>query len=586
MSISFYTKSLDHVKKSKWRFIKIGLICIGELVLLTALLMLFAYHYGINTWDTLDTMEILYHLSTALSGVSGELTFRFIEYCVIPVILIMIAVNFLMFFYAKKKIAVEIRKSKTRHYYTVFSPQKIKRFFRVLLLPVSIFLFFYGYRLTSNIFDYQFAYQMLTYKPSSNNSSNDDELKSNDLSKPDSTSDKSFQTHEKNYTNINPDDIEYIEINVFDYDFRHPTRSFEFDDFIEENYIDPRTVDIRFPEEKRNLIYIFMESIETTYFSKAQGGDMPVNLMPEFIEIMDQNLFFSHNSLYGGGSQLTSRWTIAAIVAQTAGLPLMGLPERNARSADGTFLSGAYPLGSILEDNGYSNTFIMGSYASFAARDDYLSQHGNYRLFDLTLARELERIPTWYRVWWGFEDEKLYDWAKDEALELAKKDEPFNLTLLTVDTHHISGYVCRLCRDRHEEQLANVISCASRQVNNFITWLSEQDFYENTTIIIAGDHRSMDPHFFEETTWNYRRMIPYIIINPAVELIGTHERMFSTMDIFPTTLAALGVKIQGNRLGLGVNLFSDELTIIEHYSLDFVITELQKFSVFYMDTFW
>ena len=34
------------------------------------------------------------------------------------------------------------------------------------------------------------------------------------------------------------------------------------------------------------------------------------------------------------------------------------------------------------------------------------------------------------------------------------------------------------------------------------------------------------------------------------------ELKFSQFDMFPTTLAALGVKIEGNKLGLGVNLFS------------------------------
>jgi phosphoglycerol transferase len=42
----------------------------------------------------------------------------------------------------------------------------------------------------------------------------------------------------------------------------------------------------------------------------------------------------------------------------------------------------------------------------------------------------------------------------------------------------------------------------------------------------------------------------------------------------------MGVQIEGNRLGLGVNLFSDEPTIIEEYGLSYVTEEIEKKSTF------
>ena len=55
--------------------------------------------------------------------------------------------------------------------------------------------------------------------------------------------------------------------------------------------------------------------------------------------------------------------------------------------------------------------------------------------------------------------------------------------------------------------------------------------------------------------------------------------------MFPTTLAALGVEIEGNRLGLGTNLFSAEQTLTEQYGFDMLDLELQKNSVFYNKQF-
>ena len=51
--------------------------------------------------------------------------------------------------------------------------------------------------------------------------------------------------------------------------------------------------------------------------------------------------------------------------------------------------------------------------------------------------------------------------------------------------------------------------------------------------------------------------------------------------MYPTTLAALGVKIEDNKLGLGVNLFSNEKTLIEKYNFNDVNNEFYKKSVFY-----
>ena len=61
----------------------------------------------------------------------------------------------------------------------------------------------------------------------------------------------------------------------------------------------------------------------------------------------------------------------------------------------------------------------------------------------------------------------------------------------------------------------------------------------------------------------------------------TKNRIFSTMDLFPTTLSAMGVKIEGNRLGLGTNLFSNEETLIQKYNETYVNLEFLKRSKFY-----
>ena len=46
-----------------------------------------------------------------------------------------------------------------------------------------------------------------------------------------------------------------------------------------------------------------------------------------------------------------------------------------------------------------------------------------------------------------------------------------------------------------------------RQVKEFVDWIQQQDFYENTTIVIAGDHPTMDKDFCEDVDDDYDEIV-------------------------------------------------------------------------------
>lgn len=351
---------------------------------------------------------------------------------------------------------------------------------------------------------------------------------------------------------------------------------------IEENYVDPESITIKFPKQKRNLIYIYLESMETTYASKETGGAWNIDLIPELTEIASENINFSNKDTLGGALQfIGTGWTIAGLVSQTSGLPLKIPIDGNSYNQYSSFLPGVYSLGDILENEGYNQILMIGSGAEFAGRKNYFEQHGNYMMWDFERAKEEGKIPKDYLVFWGFEDNKLFSYAKEELSKLAKLEEPFNFTMLTVDTHAQDGYFCELCENKYDSQYANVISCSSKQVGSFIEWIKRQDFYQNTTIIIQGDHLSMESDFFDNIDNNYKRTTYNCFINSVIQPVNSKNRTFSTFDLFPSTLASLGVTINGNRLGLGTNLFSEEKTLVEIFGIEKFEEELSKNSRFY-----
>ena len=369
------------------------------------------------------------------------------------------------------------------------------------------------------------------------------------------------------------------------YDLFHESAIFE------EAYVDPDEVEITFPEEKRNLIYIFLESMETTYFSEEQGGAEDVNLIPELYALAENNINFSESDAVGGfRSPSGTTWTIGAMVGHTAGVPLK-VPDniddwQNGYGKEGVFLPGLTSLMDILHDNGYYQSLMVGSVASFGGRKVYYQTHGADQIYELTTARRDGIVPRDYFVWWGMEDKYLFEYAKQELTEIAAQDQPFAFSMLTVDTHHIGGYICEYCGSDHEEQYENVISCSSKQVLEFVQWIQTQDFYENTTVIICGDHPSMDKGYFKRNVdESYTRRIYNCFINTPTDTEYSKNRDFTSLDMFPTTLAAMGCTIEGDRLGLGTNLFSGKKTLTEEMGYDRFDRAISQKSAFYAEEF-
>lgn len=363
--------------------------------------------------------------------------------------------------------------------------------------------------------------------------------------------------------------------------------------FIEDNYVDPKKTAITFPEKKRNLIYIYLESMEMTYADEENGGAFAQNVIPELTQLSGEGDDFSGSSglLNGGHVMPGSTYTMAGIFSQSAALPLkMDLGEEftdargsfNKMNTQDSFFSGVTTLGDILDGEGYNQAFMLGSDATFGGRRLYWTEHGEYEICDYKWAIEKGLIPSDYYVFWGYEDEKLFSYAKQKVLELAGQEEPFNFSMLTVDTHFEDGYRCELCRDDFEgNQYANAFACSSRQVSEFVKWIQEQDFYDNTTIVLNGDHLTMDSDFCIDVPASYDRRTYTAYINAACEPADpSRKREYTTLDSMPTTLAAMGVTIEGDRLGLGTNLYGTTDTLLETYGMEEFSDLLSKKSSF------
>lgn len=363
-------------------------------------------------------------------------------------------------------------------------------------------------------------------------------------------------------------------------------------EFYEENYVVPSSSILKFPENKKNLIVIYLESFESTYFSKELGGDSDVNLLPNLTNLIeeDRSINFSHQDKLGGGYQAPETgYSIAGMFASQSGLPFRVPINGNDYGTKYAFVPGAVMLGDVLKANDYNLEFLTGADAPFAGVDNMYQTHGDWNIYDHTRAVADGTLPKDYFVWWGFEDSKLYQYSKERLDIVSKEDKPFAMVIETVDSHYPNGYLDESCPAPYDEPYANSVACTDKMVTDFIDYVKQQDYYEDTVIIVQGDHLSMEKDYFKNAVDpNYQRTIFNAYVNVDKDLVAhakDKNRHTSTMDMFPTALAAMGVEIKGDQLGIGVNMFSTKPTLYEYYGVEKFNEELSKKSQYFYDEF-
>lgn len=354
--------------------------------------------------------------------------------------------------------------------------------------------------------------------------------------------------------------------------------------FIEDHYIDPKNTEITF-NEKRNLIIIYVESLETTLFTKKQGGYWNYDVVPELYEILndeDTTVFYDKDLSQLLNMIQGSSWTTASLVANSTAVPFKIRINKNGYYSK-NFLNGTYNLGDLLSDNGYYNEVISGARTSFGGLKEFYQKHGDYAIVDIeTLKNYGFILKEDDKGKWGFNDNYLFEIAKERLNEISQKDVPFNFNLITIDTHFIDGYVGNYSETKYKDQYENAYATTSRLIYDFIEWVKDQPYYNNTTIVLVGDHLSMQNSFFRKHgAKESDRYVYSCIINPINNIGKQKGRIITALDTYPTIVSAIGGNIKGNKLGLGVNLFSDEKTLAEEYGVEFLDKELKKKSVFY-----
>lgn len=353
--------------------------------------------------------------------------------------------------------------------------------------------------------------------------------------------------------------------------------SFKGPDTFSELYVPPNSLKLNETGNQKNLILIYFESLEDGLGNAKIFGS---NLIQDIDALPGKN-FINTGGAPGSG------WSIAGMIASQCSIPLkvsMGTPIYAAA----TYLPGVTCLGDVLADRGYAQYFLVGPDLKFTGMDKYYRSHGFQYLFGRDQWKEAGTDKSLFVGWGGgLHDDALLDEAEKIVAKNVALNRPYNLTLMTTDTHAPDGFPSPNCSSEEKKSgFQGAFQCSSRVVANFIKELESKKLLKNTVIVIMGDHHFMANPHYAHLYFPPPRNIYFKIYDPQEQRLPGRKRV-THYDLAPTILDSLGILRDGKgEFGLGVSVYSDMgdkefSTFIDQFS----DPGIMKHSITY-DRFW
>lgn len=138
----------------------------------------------------------------------------------------------------------------------------------------------------------------------------------------------------------------------------------------------------------------------------------------------------------------------------------------------------------ILHSLNYSNYLIITGYHNWGNLNDFSALH-NYTVLTSKAHGKILDID-------------VMKWTTSELIPKLKKQQPFFLTIHNFDTHN--GRMPNSCMKKSKssgrQKFFNEFDCLDQYIHQLFITLKENDLYDNTEIIIYGDHFFMGPNYF------------------------------------------------------------------------------------------
>jgi phosphoglycerol transferase len=303
------------------------------------------------------------------------------------------------------------------------------------------------------------------------------------------------------------------------------------------------------PDKPKNVVLIYLESLERTYFDLPVTREAIVDLIP-----LAKRGFEATNIAQVRGTENS----VPGNVATQCGVPLLPTtsmnPMREKIVTTEAILPSIICLSDILVADGYNASYVVGTDIEPMALGRFLRTHGYKNLLGLASVSPENRVK--YKMNWGVTDDYIFAKAEAEIRRLNEDGAPFMLSMATMATHGPDGFPDKDCRfgTRIDSKLPRSMYCTVQHVKEIVDLVDELGIAQNTVIAIMSDHLAQ-PNTFRNALANKERRNLFILLNAGKT--GVTDKPALAFDVFPTLLEAAGYDLKAGKAKFATSLFSD-----------------------------
>lgn len=305
-----------------------------------------------------------------------------------------------------------------------------------------------------------------------------------------------------------------------------------------------------FPEgalKGKNVIIVQFESLEAMLINGKVEGQYVTPNVNKFIA--DSWFFPNTYAQTGIGNTADCEFTIT-----TSMLPPL---KQNATTAYADRVLPALPR--MLNDKGYSTITLHTNAAHFWFRTDLYKSLAYQKWYDKSYFKDRDQM------WRGSSDQVLFQDGMKALKTNLKSGKPILATFVTMTSHHEYGFPLEQSRrplklgprlaSSYAGKYTGAISYADKAFGEFISALKAADLYDDSIIILIGDHMGYKP---EEQSSSDKAIVRQIIgrehtyvdhqrVAFAVHIPGQKPQVTKAMraseDIMPTVADLLGLDL-------------------------------------------
>ncbi|WP_338785899.1 LTA synthase family protein [Metabacillus sp. FJAT-53654] len=334
----------------------------------------------------------------------------------------------------------------------------------------------------------------------------------------------------------------------------------------------------------KNVIYVHLESVQNFIINYKLNGQEVTPFLNSLTK--DSSTFYFDNFFHQTGQGKTAD---AEFMLENS---LFGLPQGAAFSTKGQNTYQAAPA--ILGQNGYTSAVFHGNTKSFWNRNEIYKSLGYDKFFDLSYYNAKDEDILNY----GMKDKPFF---KQSMPMLESLSQPFYTKFITVSNHfpypldqdeatiekHTTG-------DSSVDNYFQTARYLDEAIKEFFTYLKESGLYENSMIVMYGDHYGISENHntamskvlgkevgdFENAQL---QRVPLFIHIPG-EDGGAMHQYGGQIDLMPTLMHLLGIETKGY-VQVGTDLFSkDHQTVVPFRNGDFITDKVTALNGKYYDT--